>query len=480
MKNFILVVSILVCLYSCSKSSGDFVGKGNPNFVIFLIDDLGETDIGVYGNDFIETPHIDQLAQDGMRWINAYASAPVCSPTRAALLTGKNPAKINFTGHIPAVIDHRYPPHGRIIPPKNLMHIPKEEVILPEALKPAGYISISIGKWHVGHKGYWPTDMGFDKNIAGWTHGSPPSHFFPYKNPVQSWNPSIPTLNGGTAGEYLTDRLTEEAITFIKSNYQTPFLLYLSHYAVHMPLQAPENLVEKYRQKKITQGNESIDPVYAAMVERVDYGIGRVLDAIKEVGIEANTVIIFASDNGAVAHTSDMGPYRGGKGYLYEGGLRVPFMMKWPGHIQPGSKSFKPTKTEDIYRTIMDIAGESARPGNDLDGRSLVSDFDGMGDQPTEKYDMHWYFPHYIRNQPGAAIISNGFKLIEFYDPERTELYHLIEDRGETVDLSDSLAWRWKLKELQGKHRKWLHDVHPILHTTNPDYIPGGDTQENR
>ena len=468
----LLSTSMIVSFLSCrnaDRESNKPTTKESPNFLLFFIDDLGRQDLGCYGNDFIETPNIDRLAEQGMRWTNAYSSCPVSSPTRVALLTGKNPAKVNFTGHIPAVIDHRYPEHGRIIPPRNLMHIPKEEVILPEAIKPAGYRSISIGKWHLGHKGYWPTDMGFDENVAGWTHGSPPSHFYPYEASDQPWNPSIPTLKGGKEGKYLTDRLTDEAISFIKENKDQPFLVYLTHYAVHTPLQAPEVLVEKYKQKKAETGNKRIDPVYAAMVESVDKNVGRVLETLKNLELEKETIVIFASDNGAVEGIADLRPYRAGKGYLYEGGIRVPYLMKWPGHIEPGSVSEVPTKTEDIYATIVDIVGKKAQPGNPLDGRSLVNDFTESLDKPSE-VEMHWYFPHYIRNQPGAAIISGEFKFIEFYDPEKMELYNLAEDPGETNDLSDSPEYRWKVKELQGKLRKWLHDTDPIMHTMNPNY----------
>ncbi len=461
---FLLIIGLFACH---SKKS-----KEKPNFVILLVDDLGEKDVGCYGNDFIETPNIDKLAEEGMKWTNAYSSCPVCSPTRVALLTGKNPARVNFTGHIPAVIEHRYPEHGRIIPPKNLMHIPKEEVILPEAIKPAGYKSISIGKWHVGHKGYWPTDMGFDENVGGWTHGSPPTYYYPYENPDKTWNSSIPTLNveEGKKGQYLTDRLTDEAINFIEENRNTPFLVYLTYYAVHKPLEAPKgkSLVKKYKQKQAETDNNRLDPVYAAMIDNLDWNIGKVLQTLNDLGLEENTVVIFASDNGAVEEIADLRPYRAGKGYLYEGGIRVPYIMKWPGHINPGTISDVPTKTEDIYATVVDIVGEDSKPNQPIDGRSLVSDFT-EGVKQNNEVNMYWYFPHYVRNQPGAAIISGQYKFIEFYDPDKFELYNLDKDAGETNDLSDSEELRWKVKELQGKLRKWLHDVDPIMHTMNPN-----------
>ena len=435
----------------------------NPNFLILLIDDLGAMDVGCYGQKIIETPNINRLAIDGMRWTNAYSACPVCSPTRAALLTGKNPARIHFTGHITAIEKHRHPENSIILPPEDLMYIPYEEVMLAEALKPAGYVSGSFGKWHVGGPGYWPTDQGFDVNVAGWTHGSPPSHFYPYKRPGSEWNASIPTLHGGQEGEYLTDRLTDEAISFIKENKDRPFFVYLTHYAVHTPLEAPEALVEKYIPMV---KNTKIDPVYAAMVESVDQNVGRVLETLDELGLSDNTVVIFASDNGGLESVTDNRPFRRGKGHLYEGGIRVPFIMRWPGHIQPGSVSENWTISEDIYTTIVDIAGQKAVGGANLDGRSLVVDFGGekLGQQP----DLHWYYPHYgIGKDPGSIIISGDYKLIEHYDPYRVELYNLAKDISETTELSEVMPE--KKKELLQKLHQWLGSVDPIMHTRNPD-----------
>ncbi|MBS3771504.1 MAG: sulfatase [Bacteroidales bacterium] len=469
----LLTTSMVVGFFSCkrtNKENSKNDGSEKPNFLFILIDDLGSQDLGCYGNDFIETPNIDNLAEQGIRWSNAYSSCPVSSPTRVAILTGKNQARVNFTGHISAIRQHRHPEKSRILPPNDLMQIPKEEVILPEALKPAGYKSISIGKWHVGGKGYWPTDMGFDENVAGWTHGSPPSHFYPYENPDQPWNSSIPALEGGEEGEYLTDRLTDEAIRFIEENKDQPFLVYLSHYAVHTPLQAPEALVEKYKAKKEKTGNEIINPVYAAMVESVDINVGRLIEKLDEWDLSENTVVIFASDNGALdkmgdKRVADNRPYRSGKGHLYEGGLRVPYIMKWPGHIETGSVSETLTQSEDIYATIVDIAGVKAHANTPIDGRSLVSDF-----TDEDKVELHWYYPHYSPhgNKPGATIRSGKWKLIEFYDPKQVELYNLQKDPGENNDLSEEVPW--KVQELSGKLHQWLHGMNPIMHTMNPEY----------
>lgn len=440
-----------------------------PNFLIIMVDDLGKTDLGTYGNTFIETPHIDQLANQGMKWLNAYSAAPVCSPSRAAFLTGKNPARVHFTGHITAIGRHRHPENSLIVPPRDLMFIPLEEVIIPELVTKLGYRTISIGKWHVGPKGFWPRDMGFDENIAGWTHGSPPSHFFPYEDANKKWNPNIPTLSGGEVGEYLSDRLTDEAIDFIDRNKDNPFLIYLPYYAVHTPLQAPKELINKYRDKQLTSDkNPAIDPVYAAMVDQLDQNIGRLIDKLDNVGITENTIVIFASDNGAVKATSDMSPYREGKGHLYEGGLRVPFIMKWPNQIPPNSLNEIRTRTEDIFPTIADIVGAELADNINIDGESLVSQFNGpsmrkgMGDR-----EMFWYYPHYAPqgNSPGGAIISGDYKYIEFFDPRKYELYNIKTDPGEQLDLSTKMPE--KIIELSGKFNKWIHEINPILHTVN-------------
>lgn len=443
-----------------------------PNFLIILVDDLGSQDVGPYGQKIIQTPNIDRLAEEGIRWTNAYSSCPVCSPTRVALLTGKNQARVGITGHITAIGRHRHPENSRIIPPDDFMDLPLSEVILPKALKPAGYTSISIGKWHVGREGHWPTDLGFDENIGGWTHGSPPGFFYPYKNPDLPWNSSIPTLQGGEPGEYLTDRETMEAIRFLHKNKNNPFLLYLAHYAVHTPLEAPGELVEKYI--PIVEGS-GIDPIYAAMVEKVDNNLGLLMKTLVELNLSDNTVIIFTSDNGALKtvgdrQVTDLKPFRASKGHLYEGGIRVPLIIRWPKIIKQGLISDNVTISEDIYATIIDIAGAGASPGSPLDGRSLVNDFDGRIMDNT--IELHWYYPHYSPqgNRPGAAIRYGDFKLIEFYDPPVVELFNLKEDIGETTNLSEVLP---ELStELKNKLHAWLHSTSSKMHTLNPHYIP--------
>ncbi len=450
----------------CATRGGARAPSRPPNFLLVLVDDLGRQDPGCYGNTHIDTPVMDRLAAEGMRFTNAYSSCPVCSPTRAALLTGKSTARVHFTGHITATGRHRHPEHSTIIPPDDLMYIPHGEVTLAEALKPAGYTCISIGKWHVGHEGYYPTDQGFDINIGGWTHGSPPSYWDPYTSD-KDWNPSIPTLPGREPGEYLTDRLTDEAVAFMRAHRDTPFFCYLPHYAVHTPLEAPPELVEKYRRRN----HGAIDPVYAAMVERVDQGLGRILGALDELGLTADTVVIVASDNGGLEEVTDNRPLKRGKGHLYEGGIRVPLIVRWPGRVPPGSVCDTPTLSEDLYATVTDIAGPATAPGKPLDGRSLKGELSGAG--RIGPRDLHWYYPHYSpqAKAPGAAIRSSQWKLIEFYDPPRLELYNLEEDIGETRNLAEKEPC--KVRELADRLHKWLEDDGAIMHRPNPEAAGG-------
>jgi arylsulfatase A-like enzyme len=452
-----------------------------PNIVLVLVDDLGWTDLGCQGSDFYETPSVDSLAGQGIRFSQAYSGCPVCSPSRAQLMTGRNQARLPFTGHITAILRHRYPEKGRIIPPEDYMHIPLEEVTIAEALKPAGYVSASIGKWHLGiGEEYWPEAQGFDLNVAGWTHGSPPSYFYPYTRPGSDWNAAIPTLQGGQEGEYLTDRLTDEAIRFVRENDDRPFFLYLSFYSVHTPLQAPAELIRKYEEKR-PEGAPHSNPVYAAMIEKVDTNVGRLIETLDELALADDTVVIFTSDNGGAVRDSpntstptpdvitSNQPLRSGKGYLYEGGIRVPLIMRWPGNIQPNSVSNRIVANCDLYATIVDLVGEQAQPGSNLDGESLLPTLRGR--DVDRKEALYWYHPHYSR-RPGAAMRVGDWKLIEFYDPPSIELYNLSEDLGEQSNLATEMPDR--ANELLQRLRQWIEDSGTELYTLNPDYEPEG------
>ncbi len=455
----------LAVLVACAAAVS--LAAGPPNVVLVLVDDLGWMDLGCQGSEFFETPRIDALAAGGVRFTDAYANCPVCSPSRAALMTGQYPGRVSFTGHITAIGRHRHPEGSAIIPPRDLMHLRPEAETVAEALSRAGYVSASIGKWHLGGEDSWPLAHGFDVNIAGHTHGSPAGYFHPYRNPGQDWNPDMPNLDlsEGAEGEYLTDRLTREAVRFIEANAGRPFFLYLTHYAVHTPLQAPEPLVRKYEAKRRRPGSGP-DPVYAAMVETVDDSVGRVADTIEASGIADSTVVIVTSDNGGLSTVTENAPLRAGKGHLYEGGIRVPLIVRWPGHGQPGSVVRDPVTLADIYPFVCELAGVPADPGRELDGRSIAPLLEGATWGPR---DLVWYYPHYSpqAKAPGAALRSGRYKLIESYDPFRIELYDLERDRGESRDLAaERPALAGRLRE---RLAAWIDSSVPIRHTANPD-----------
>lgn len=436
------------------------------NVVLVFVDDLGWRDLGCQGSDLYETPRIDELAAEAVRFTQAYSNCPVCSPSRAALLTGQHPGRVGFTGHITAIGRHRHPADSAILPPADFMYLRHELVTIAEALGAAGYVSASIGKWHLGTESHWPLSHGFDLNVAGHTHGSPASYFFPYRRPGQAWNPDMPNLDlsASSEGEYLTGRLTDEALQFVERNRDRPFFLYLSHYAVHTPLQAPDHLIRKYR-SKIAASGAGVDPVYAAMVETVDTSVGRMLDRLEEVGVANRTLVILASDNGGLASVTSNAPLRAGKGHLYEGGIRVPLIVRWPGHGNPGSVVGTPVTNADLFPFIAEVAGLAPGSFDHLDGRSLSPLIDGGPWAPRE---LIWYYPHYSpqAQAPGAAILSGGNKLIEFYDPPRVELYRLENDPGESEDLVPQEAAL--AESLRARLNAWIDANVPLRHRANP------------
>lgn len=435
-----------------------------PNIVLALIDDLGWMDLGCQGSTFYETPEIDRLAREGTRFTNAYSNCPVCSPSRAALMTGRSPERVGFTGHITATGKHRYPENSRILPPDDYLYLRSEEITIAEALRPSGYVSASIGKWHLGSRDYWPERQGFDVNVAGYDHGSPPSYFAPYRNEKQQWNSAIPTLDGGKPGEYLTDRLTDEAIGFVERSRQ-PFFLYLPHYAVHTPLQAPPELVAKYEEKRRKDASQK-SAVYGAMVETVDRGIGRLRAALERQGILDNTLLIVTSDNGGELAATSNRPLREGKGCLYEGGIRVPLILRWRKHVRPGAIAHTPVIGADLFATILDLAGARS-PRTTLDGISLRPLLEG---RQTAARDLYWYYPHYSPQfrRPGAAIRSGNWKLIQSYDPPAIELYDLAKDPAETTDVAKS---RPEITAtLKAKLETRVETVAKIRHRLNPSH----------
>ncbi len=422
-----------------------------PNFVFVLVDDLGYRDIGAFNPEtFYETPNIDRLAAQGMRFTQGYAANPVCSPTRFSIMTGKHPTRRAVTNFFSGTRD------GRFKPAISSDRMPLEEVTLAEALHEGGYRTAFLGKWHLGPtEEYWPENQGFDINIGGHSAGSPPGGYFaPWKNP---------RLESGPDGQFLTERLADEAIKVLDEIKDGPFLLYLAYHTVHTPLQAPQDLIQKYERKAKQLGltsdgefgdEEQVWPVdqprrvrirqqhatYAAMVESMDTHTGRVLDKLRELGLADNTVVCFFSDNGGLSTsegspTSNL-PLRGGKGWVYEGGIREPMIIKWPGVTPPGSVCDHPVVSMDFYPTLLQMAGLKLRPDQHLDGVSLVPLL--KGEPFLAPRDLFWHYPHYANQGgfPGAAIREGDYKLIERFEDGRVHLYNLADDVGEQHDIA--------------------------------------------
>ncbi len=453
-----------------------------PNFVFFLVDDLGYMDIGANNpNTFYETPNVDRLAAEGMRFTNGYAANPVCSPTRYSIMTGKYPSRVDATDWFSGRRSGRFL-HARL---NNRM--PLSEVTLGEALQEAGYQTAFLGKWHLGPSAeFWPEKQGFDINVGGHNRGSPPGGYFaPFKNP---------RLADGPKGKHLTTRLTSESLKIIERFKDKPFLLYLSFYTVHTPLQAPKDLVAKYKAKATRlglndkpefAGEEQVWPTdkprrvrilqkhatYAAMVETMDTSIGRVLGKLKELGLDKNTVVCFMADNGGLSTsegspTSNL-PLRGGKGWLYEGGIREPYLIKWPGTTKPGSTCDVPVISTDFYPTILDIAGIPAKPKQTLDGISLVPLLKKSG--RIAERPLFWHYPHYSNQggMPGAAIRVGDYKLIERFEDGRIHLYNLKEDIGERNDLAKQQPKQ--VAQMRNHLHSWYKEVDAKFLRAKPD-----------
>ncbi|MES2692410.1 MAG: sulfatase [Verrucomicrobiota bacterium] len=453
--------ALLLCLLSLLASA---VHAATPeqklNVVLILADDLGWTDLGCFGSDLYQTPNLDRLAREGMRFTQAYSACTVCSPTRASLLSGKYPARVRVTDWIPG----RPPANPKLLVPDWTKYLPHEEVTLAEAFKAAGYRTASIGKWHLGPETHWPTTQGFEVNIAGTEAGSPLSGFFaPWK---------IATLPEGAEGDYLTDRMGMEAAKYVKENAAKPFFLYLPHFAVHTPIQGPKDLVAKY-EKLVQPGMRHTNAKYAAMVESMDTAIGRVLTALEEQKILDRTVIVFTSDNGGHLPTTTNVPLRVGKGSCYEGGTRVPLIVRWPGGAAPGGESAVPVITPDLYPTLLALTGVPKPPAQQLDGENLEPLLRRRGGLKRDA--IFWHYPHYQLYQQGGtvpygAIRAGDFKLIEFFDGRASELYNLRDDLSEKTDLAAKMPD--KVRELHGRLTQWQRDVGAQLPARNPAFDP--------
>ena len=514
---FFMLIAVLI--QSCVSE------EKRPNVIFFLVDDLGWTDIGCYGSSFYDTPNIDALSQAGVRFTDAYAACHVCSPTRASLISGKYPATINLTDWLPGRDEF---PFQKLSNAKINQHLPYEEMTIAEALKEEGYQTAIIGKWHLGDNPSNPTAHGFDIHIPNWAKGWPNKGYFaPY---------GLNGLEDSEKGYYLTDRLTDEALSYIEKNQNNPFFLYMSHYAVHDPIQGRKDLVQKYKEKlkgltpydgpnyilegnpdnpknpskqelaklintpafepykilpnetfKIKQKQDNIE--FAGMVESIDESLGRIMKKIEDLGLNNNTIVFFYSDNGGMsaanmgnpkriipANKQDMAystsnlPLRGSKGWLYEGGIRVPLIVKWPQKGEQNIESDIPITSVDMFPTILTMVGARHRIGKDKEGVDFSPLLKG---ETIERGPIYWHFPHYSNHgmhSPGGAIRHGDYKLLEYFENGTLQLFNLKNDIGEQNDLSKIEIK--KTKELKEKLHQWREKIGAQMMMSNPDYDP--------
>lgn len=439
-----------------------------PNFVFLLVDDLGWGDFGCYGAQFYETPHIDRLAEQSVRFTQGYAACTVCSPSRAAIMTGCYPGRLHLTDWIAG---HKRP-YAKLSVPDWQMKIDHERTTLPEALKEGGYATAFFGKWHLmPHEDadceeHYPTAHGFDSNVGGREWGQPKGKG-KYFSPFQ-----MPNLDDGEPGDFLTDKLTDAALDYLDAaTPDQPFLLYFSYYSLHKPVMCPPALKAKYTQKAIGWNNalgECLDPERAGMAERLDDSVGRVLAKLDELGLAENTVVILTGDNGG-SFKNTSGGLREYKGYAHEGGVREPLLIKWPGVTHAGTVCEQPVIGTDFFPTMLAMAGLPQRPEAHADGVNLAPLLRGTVTE-LERDALYWHYPHYHKTKPYGAIRQGDWKLIEFFEDGQLELFNLKDDAKEKHNLATAQPER--AAELLQKLKKWRRSVHAQMMTENPDYDP--------
>lgn len=436
-----LVFAAIILSFHCTVTSlSQAADSERPNIVMVLVDDLGWMDLSCQGSDYFQTPRIDQLAKEGMRFTDAYAACAVCSPTRAAVMTGRWPSRLGVTDWIRARFQrggigtpNRNPteyvggPQKKLLCPPNPFWLEHTETTIAEMLKPLGYATCHVGKWHLGDPAWYPTAQGFDRNVAGCDIGQPPSYFDPYVHPRYGFDGQ---LTARAKGEFLSHREADECRQFILDHRDQPFFLYYCPYAVHTPIQAIPEVAAKYER----DDKRDINAKYAAMVESVDDAVGTILDTLTATGLADRTLVIFTSDNGGLVGPTDNTPLRSGKGYAYEGGIRVPLIIRWPNVVQPGTISSEVISSIDYWPTIAEATGQPVP--EDIDGLSLVAHLKSNGVESLEREAIHWHFPHY-RHEPGpySIIRAGDWKLIRWYEG-RHELYNLRSDLSEQNDVS--------------------------------------------
>lgn len=466
---------ISFCLTILPEVGHSSTKSSQLNFVVILIDDMGWTGLSGYGSDLHQTPYIDRFAERSMKFTNAYASASICTPTRAALLTGKYPARLDMTiWHEMAKTPQQ---NKKLIPPIVENNLPHSEVTIAETLRQAGYKTGHVGKWHLGEASHYPETQGFDFTFGGCFWGCPATFYFPYRgmygggdNRHYRYIPGIDSTES-REGEHLTDRLTDEALGFIDRASNDPFFLYMSYYTVHTPIEGKPEVADRYA-KIIEPSMDHQNAHFAAMHETLDDNVGRMLEKLQTEGIADRTVVILTSDNGGFIGSSEgqivtsNKPLRSGKGSLYEGGVRVPLIIYWPGVTQAGSVSDESVATMDLYPTLTDMIGLTVK--EDLDGLSLTSLLKNPRTQ-LDRETLFWHYPHYYgTTTPVSSIRQGSWKLLEYYEDGHLELYDLDTDLSETKNLASSKPQL--AKRLQKTLADWRVSVNASLPKPNPNW----------
>jgi arylsulfatase A-like enzyme len=444
--------------------AADEKAKQPPNVIFILIDDLGWRDLGCYGSTFYETPHIDKLAGQGMKFTAGYAACSVCSPTRASIITGQYPARLHLTDYLSG----RPPKNAKLKIPDWTPYLAPGTPSIAGTLKSAGYVTALIGKWHLGGAepsapkqaaDSVPERFGFDVNIAGSHFGQPPDYFFPYERSAGGTTYRFPNLKGGREGEYLTDRLTDEAEKFIEQNQRKPFFLYLAHYAVHTSIgnrvQGKPKTIEKYK-AKVDPTAAQKNPVYAAMVDSMDESIGRIMRKLDELKLADRTLVIFTSDNGGYNQYTAQPPLRGAKSDPYEGGIRVPLIVRWPGVVKAGTVCDTSVTSVDYFPTLCAVSGVEPDRKHKFDGVNILPLLKECGG--FERDALFWHYPHYNdRSKPHGIMRQRDFKLIEFFEDGKLELYNLKADLGEKENLAAAMPDR--ARQMQERLAGWRKEV---------------------
>jgi arylsulfatase A len=471
------LLPLVVCCSFGAAATVHAVEKRPPNVIVILADDLGWKDLSCQGSKFYRTPNIDRLASQGLRHTKGYAAASICSPTRAALMTGRAPARLGITDWIRARFQSGNPnaarrepteyeggPNQSLLCPPNPFWLELEEVTLAEILKQLGYVTCHIGKWHLGDDDWYPQHQGFDFNVGGCDFGQPPSYFDPYSNKKLS---GIPHLAPRKAGEFLTDREADEAVSFIRKHKDRPFFLHLAPYAVHTPIMAKPEVAAKYKGKS---DGEQKNATYAALVESVDDLVGTVMKALDDLGLAEETIVIFTSDNGGLVGPTHNAPLKLGKGHATEGGLRVPWIVRWTGTIPPGKTPDEPIITMDVVPTIAELTGAKLSKDRPLDGVSLAEHWKSGGAAKLNRPALFWHFPHY-RHEPGpySVIRAGDWKLVKYYEGDRLELYDLLADEAESRNLAAMQPDR--VRAMHSDLSAWLQAVGAKLPKANPGYV---------